>query len=143
MKKIAFLLIAFIPVCLYAQINIWNNPVIQKDCDARIFDKVEILPSLKIAKEDFEDSLSLYLKTKKAFSKNTTIRFRFIVASHSQILGVIKDSGNARKEDVLKKAITDLSSLWLPARQNSYPICAYVHFEIEFLEDKLRIDIVP
>jgi len=145
LKHNIFLLIVLLPTCLFSQSSLWSNvsaskKIMQDDCD-KIFTHVEILPSLKISNEAFEDTLTSYLKAKKAFFKDNKIRFKFVVTNQSKIFDLITDSGDIKEEMIVREAIENFSNLWVPAKQNGHIVCAYVRLEIDIVDDKLHIGI--
>ena len=146
LKRTVLILLVILPTFLFAQSSLWGNDttskrIIQNDCDDKIFTRVENLASLKTSHKTFEDTLASFLKLKKAFPKNGKIRFKFIVTTNSQIFDLEKDSGDIRKEAIVKEAILNFSNLWLPAKQNGRLVCAYVRLEIDIVDDKLDISI--
>jgi len=42
-------------------------------------------------------------------------------------------------ESILKEALLLYSDMWVPARQNSYIVCAYARCEMKFENNKLTI----
>ena len=113
----------------------------QDDCDDKIFTRVENIASLKISNERFEDTLTSYLKAKKAFFNNEKIRFIFIVTTQSKIFDLTTDSGEIKNETIVREAIVNFSNLWAPAKQNGRFVCSYVRLEINIVDDKLHIKI--
>ena len=111
------------------------------DCSDRTFTKIEKIPSLSIPTLAFEDSITIYLKSKNAFYNNETIKFRFVVTCHSEIKRIQKISGNSSNENEMQKAILKFSNVWLPGRQNGYIDNSYVSMEMKIENDKLAISI--
>jgi len=145
LKHNIFLLIVLLPTCLFSQSSLWSSvaaskKIMQDDCD-KIFTRVEILPSLKISNEAFEDTLTSYLKAKNAFFKDNKIRFKFVVTNQSKIFDLITDSGDIKEETTVREAIENFSNLWVPAKQNGHIVCAYVRLEIDIVDDNLHIGI--
>ena len=72
-KKLVLFIVLLFPTWIFSQPREWSNSkfgkVIEKDGGNKVFTKVETLPSLKISKEAYEDSLAAYLKLNKAFFK--------------------------------------------------------------------------
>ena len=50
--------------------------------------------------------------------------------------------GNFEKEKKLRDAILKFSNLWKPATQNGYDVCAYAHLKVEFVDEKINIEIL-
>ena len=141
--KLLFILIAFLPTSLIGQSIAKNDSsyqrIVQEECDDRVYTKMEVLPSLKIKKEAFEDTLASYLKAKMTFEGSSVVKYRFVVTTNSHILDIQKESGDVANEIIVKEAMVYLSDLWLPAKQNNHNVCAYVRIEIFFQKDKLKV----
>jgi len=131
---------------LFAQNLPGNDPALkqkfQHDCGGKIFTKVETLPSFKISKKAFEDSLTSFLKGQNAFSFNRKFKFRFIVTSKSEIFNLEKEEGNINNENFTKEAIMKFSYFWLPAKQNGNIVCYCVRLELEIKSKKLHVVII-
>jgi len=127
--------ISLIPFCSFAQ------TIIPDECDDKLFTRVENIASIKSSKEAFEDSLTAFLQSKKAFRDKDRIKFRFIVTTRSNIFELEKESGAWKKENVVREAIIKYSSLWKPAVQNGRNVCSYVMLELNIEGDKLHISI--
>ena len=142
-KNILFALIVLIPTCLSAQSTSYNDATakkrIESECDGKMFTRVEQLPSFKISKQAFEDTLSQYLKSKNAFYTNKKITFMFVLTKRAEMLELEYISGNTPKENTLSQAFLYYSRLWLPPIQNGHPVCAYVKCDLEFKDDKLSV----
>ncbi len=145
-RYIVLSLILLSPTLTFAQSYISAdsaNKIIMNggDCSDRTFTRVEKIPSLKIPKQSFEDTLTLFLKSKKAFHNNQTIVFNFVVDCHAEIHNMQKLYGSVSDEKTIREAILKFSGLWLPARQNNYIVSSYVTLKMGFTDDKLNIDI--
>ncbi len=143
---IVFLLVSS-PVFLKAQPSLFGNDsasrkIMENDCDGKIFTRVEHIPSLKISIQEFEDSLTSLLKSKKAFHKTDRIIFKFIITTKSQMFELSREYGEIKKENIVKEAIQSFSNLWLPAIQNGRAVCSYVRLDMTIQEDKLNIKVV-
>src|SRR6476659_6162347 len=73
-KRTFLLLLIILPTFLFAQATLWGNDttskrIMKNDCDDKIFTRVESLASLRTSNETFEDTLTSFLKLKKAFPK--------------------------------------------------------------------------
>jgi hypothetical protein len=135
--KIIILLISVCPIFAFSQTYISAdsaNKIIMNggDCDDRTFTKIETLPSLKISREEFVDSISKYLKSGWTSFEDGTIKLRFIVDCHSNIKDLKSISGDISEAAALKTAIIKLSHLWLPGRQRNYRQSSYVVLTFEF-----------
>ena len=119
--------------------NIWE--IIANDCDGKMFTRVEELPSFKISKTAFEDTLSLYLKANNAFYTNKKFTFLFVLTTRSQILDLVYLPGNAPEENTLYAAFLNHSRFWVPAKQNGHLVCAYVKCDLEFKDNRLSVRI--
>ena len=133
------------PLNTFAQ-SLWSRDtaserVMQNECDDKVFTKVENTASLNIPATDFGDTLYSFLKSKKVFLDKTKIKFRFIVTTRSQIFDITKESGEFRKEGIVKEALLKFSSYWNPATQNGHKVCSYVRFEMSIKDEKLQIAI--
>ena len=113
-----------------------------KVCNDKVFTQVDILPDLKNGKAAFEDSLTGYLKKKNALPKSGNVTYTFIITMQSKILDIKKVEGDVKYEDRVKEALISIPDIWIPANQNSHPVCAYVGLNIEFSENKLKVKIV-
>jgi hypothetical protein len=145
LKKIGTLFLFLLPTVLFAQTIIYSDANSQRkkqtQCDNRIFTKSEEMPSLKISKEAFEDTLAVRLKSNGISISNGTIKYRFIVTTQSEIVDITVDSGDESKNKKLSAIILDLEDLWNPAKQNSFPVCAYVNVEVRFIDTKLKVNL--
>lgn len=56
------------------------------DCEGKIFTKSQELPTFKISKQAFEDSLTLYLKANQAFDTTAKFSLFFLLTKKSKIL---------------------------------------------------------
>ena len=143
--KLTLFLILFFPASIFAQTSSDSDfdKIVERDCDGKRFTKTEVLPSLKISNEAYEDSLMLYLRSKNVIIKNSLAPFRFFLTSNSQILG-IRLGINKPSPDmwILRDAILHFGDLWKPAVQNSHIVCAYVTVMIVFKGDKIDVDIL-
>ena len=111
------------------------------DCSDRTYTKVQTLPALKVSKEEYADTLGVYLKSHKAFPKNGTVEFRFIVTCHGEIRSVQCNTADLRNKAVFEKAILLYSTFWLPARQNGFIVNSYVSLALDFDKNPLDIKI--
>jgi len=150
MRSSALFLIVFfflglvLPNLSFAQNSIWdskNKKTLAEDCDDRVFEKVETLPSVSISLDAYADSLSSFLKRRQINLKRKKAILSFIVTSHSEIFDLKFISPILDKEDDLEAAFLGFSNLWLPAKQNSHIVCSYVKLELSFTKDKLGIRI--
>jgi hypothetical protein len=145
-KKAGSLFLLLFPTLLFAQTIIYSDLATsqrkkQTQCGNRIFTKSEEMPSLKISKEAFEDSLMTKLKSNGISISNGRINYKFIVTTQSEIVDVTVDSPDPTKNKKLSDTIEQLAGLWNPAKQNSFPVCAYAKLEIIFTDSKLKVDI--
>ena len=146
LKYILSFLLAASPICLKAQASLWSNDpaaklVMKNDCDGKVFNKVEILPSIKAGNAAFEDTLAYILKAKNAFDRTDKVVFKFIITGRSQIFDLARESGEIEEEKIVKESLINLSALWLPALQNGRPVCSNVRIEINIKKGKLHINI--
>src|SRR4029078_11290713 len=88
--KLMGILIGLIPNFLLAQSptdsKAADNTIIYEECEGPQFTKTEILPSFKIPKEAFEDSIYSYLKAKDILIKNQKITLRLLLTTKLQVL---------------------------------------------------------
>jgi len=146
LKRLLIVPILFFPIFLFAQGTLISDDasrtIIERECNDKLFIKVEQLPSLKIAKEAFEDTLVSELKSRNFSLINSKITYTFLVTSKSEILNISIESGDISKEKILRQTLSQLSSLWAPAQQNGRIVCAYVRLKMDFNDSKLHIDIM-
>ena len=140
--KIILLLLTVCPIFVFSQSYISAdsaNKIIMNggDCDDRTFTKIETLPSLKISKQAFIDSISIYLKSNGVPIEDGTIKLLFVVDCHSKISNIQRLSGHNSDVSSLKNAVLKSSSFWLPGRQNSYIASSYVSLEMKFKNNTL------
>lgn len=142
-KKLCFTFVILLPMYSFAQYfsnaDSTEQRIISEDCDDKIFNKVEILPSLKKGAKNFEDTLSYYLKVCNAFKNDSRATFRFLVTTSSHIFDIKKEVGNFQNEALLKEILISHSSMWKTAVQNDRQVCAYISLEIEILNEVLTI----
>lgn len=134
------------PAVLFAQTIIYSDVAAsqrkkQTQCDNRIFTKSEEMPSLKISKEAFEDSLMAKLKSNGILISNGRINYKFIVTTQSEIVDISVDSPDPTKNKKLSDTIEQLAGLLNPAKQNSFTVCAYAKLEVIFTDSKLKVNI--
>jgi hypothetical protein len=144
--KFVFLLLVLSPMFAFSQTSpeadSANKLILNgQDCTDRTYTKVQTLPALKISTEEYADTLGSYLKSNKAFPKNTTVEFKFIVTCHGEIHSLHCHPSDVGKKEILEKAILQYSSLWLPARQNGYIVNSYVTLTLAFDKNTLGIEI--
>ena len=132
-KKILLFLFSLSPVALFAQSAF-------SDCEM-VFKTVQHFPSLKISTEAFEDTLLTELKSKKFPLKDNEIIYKFVVTTGSKIDELTVDSGSVAREKVLEEAILHFAELWKPATQNGYEVCSYVKLKVQFVANKISIEI--
>lgn len=106
--------------------------------DYRTFTKIETIPSLKISKQTFIDSISMYLNSSGTSFGNGTIKLFFVVDSHSKIDNIQKISGDITDNAPLKAAVLKFSDFWLPGRQHNYIASSYVQLEMKFKNNILE-----
>ena len=124
------------PFTLLAQENI--DSATKRKCDGgKYFVKVEVMPSLKDGNKVFEDSLTSYLREKRAFKNFANIELEFIVTKDSD-LDAIKIIGDDENKETLKESFLHFSYMWKPATQNHYVVCSYVKLKIQIENNKLR-----
>jgi hypothetical protein len=147
LKYLFLFLLASSPAFLKAQPSLFGNDstskkIMENDCDEKVFTRVEQIPSLKISIQEFEDSLTSLLKSKKAFYKTDRIIFKFIITTKSQMFELSREYGEIKKENIVKESLQSFSNLWLPAIQNGRAVCSYVRLDMTIQEDKLYIKVV-
>ncbi len=140
-KAFCTLITIFITGILSAQTDSGSDEA-YKVCDDRVFTRVEKLPDFKNGKAAFEDTLTGHLKKKNALPKSGNITYTFIVTMQSKLFDIKKVEGDVKYEDNVKAALISIPIKWIPANQNSHPVCAYVGLTIEFSENKLSVKIV-
>jgi|GEM_PF-4435076 hypothetical protein len=137
-----FLLISSFPILTFSQTYISAdsaNKLIMNggDCSDRTYIKVEILPSLKISKQTFIDSISTYFKLKGESFENGKVILGFIVNCHSKISDMDKIAGDIGDVTTLEAAILNFSDFWLPARQSNYIVSSHLSLEMLFKNNML------
>ena len=140
--KFVLLLFVVCPIFAFSQSYISAdsaNKIIMNggDCSDRTFTKVEKLPSLRISKQAFGDSIVTYLIAKGISVEEGTILLQFVVNCHSQIKDIEILSSNLSYDRTLKESLLKYSGLWLPARQNDYIVNSYVLLKMKFEGNKL------
>jgi hypothetical protein len=144
--KLVFLALVLSPMIAFSQTSPGadsaNKLILNgQDCTDRFFTKVQVLPALKVSKVEYADTLGAFLKSNKAFPRNGTVEFKFIVTCHGEIRDMRCNTADVRKKDVFEKAILLYSTLWIPARQNGYIVNSYVILTLEFDNNTLGIEI--
>jgi hypothetical protein len=144
--KLVFLVLFFLPTFAFSQsspgADSANKLILNgRDCTDRTFTKVETLPALRVSKEEYADTLGTYLKSHKAFPRNSTVAFRFIVTCHGEIRSIQCKTLNISEVDEFKKAILLYSNFWLPARQNGYIVNSYVTLTMATDKNMLGVEI--
>jgi len=143
-RKFILIVSLQLPTFVFSQTDIWSQKykeTFKNDCDHKVFDKVEEIPSLKVSREAYADSLTFFLREKMSQFRYQKFIFSCIVTSRSEIFNLRMLAGNFDDEGVFETAILNYSDLWLPARQNSHIVCSYVKLEMEFTKAKLNIRI--
>ena len=115
--------------------------IMESDCGEVLFSKYEQLPSFKISKEAFEDSMTVYLKANNAFDPTMKFQGQFILTKKSQILDFGRFRGSVPPSH-FQAGLLRFSKLWLPARNNDVEICAIVRTEFEVKDDRLIVTLV-
>lgn len=144
LQRLFLILWVLIPFVVSAQSIQHGTPeyerIVKDDCDGKIFTKSEELPSFKISKQAFEDSLTLYLKANQAFEANAKYSLQFVLTRESHILDLQKLRGAVPSPGVIK-AFLQSSKLWFPAKQNGREVCAFVKCNVEVKEERLSVRI--
>ena len=146
LKKLHCIFFLFIPTLIFAQSSYLSDSafhkIIEKDCDDKEFTKTEVLPSLKISREAYGDSIKLYLNSRNIIIGNRLAIFKFFLTKDCQILhikGMIPSP--PPNLEFVRDAILHFSDLWNPAVQNSHIVCSYITLQLEFRDDKINISI--
>jgi hypothetical protein len=142
-KKLVTIIASLLPLLAFSQSNIWdpkNRDTLEEHCDGKVFDKVEVLPSLSVSAAAYGDSLNIFLRQRGLDLRGKTVKVSFIVTSRSKIFNLTTLYPDLDEKEDLKAAILNFSNLWIPARQNSHIVCSYVNVEMSFTK-KLRIRI--
>ncbi len=145
MKKILLLPVIVLPLSVFSQDLLDNNQasklLFQNECNGMVFTKIETLPSFKISKSAFEDSLTWFLKDRKAYV-NSRILLSFIVTKNGKIFNIKKLVGEGIRDQVLEESLQKFSDMWLPAKQNGNTACSYVKLWIEIKRKKLQVSVM-
>jgi hypothetical protein len=143
--KIYFILIVLFPACGFGQPaakpDSAEQRIIREDCDDKVFTKVEILPSLKKGIRNFEDTLTVCLKSVNALKNGTQVTYKFLLTASSHIFDLEKETGEVQNEAAVKAILLSHSFMWKTAIQNGRQVCAYVRLEIEISNDKLTVNV--
>ena len=141
--KLMCILIGLIPNLLFAQSptdsRAADNTIIYEECEGPQFTKTEILPSFKIPKEAFEDSIYSYLKAKDILIKNQKITLSLLLTTKLQVLDAGGKTHELKHQKDILEAIFHYAHLWVPAIQNNRKVCSIVYLKIEFTEDNLNV----
>jgi hypothetical protein len=135
LQRLVFILLVLAPMLVAGQ----SSPADRSDCD-KTFTKSEELPSLKVSKQAFEDSLTACLKANQAFDAGGKFVLQFVLTKESRMLELEKIGGSNPTPGFMK-CFGQFSQLWVPAVQNKRPVCAYVKCEIEVKQDRLSVRI--
>ena len=111
-------------------------------CDNKFFEKCEIPVDFKYGKKSMEDSMTSYLKGNDFQFDSGRAIFMFIVAKNSKIYDVRKISGSIADESNIIKALQQTANLWTVGKQNSYLICSYVRLEVEFIDNRVKVNLI-
>lgn len=143
LQRLISILLVLIPVLGTAQSITRGNPeyegIVKNDCQP-VFTKTEELPTFKISKQAFEDSLTVYLKANHAFNTRGKFTLQFLLTRKSQILDLTPIRGSL-PNDIFTKAFLHYSKLWLPAKQNYREVCAFVKCAIQIKQEKLIVKV--
>jgi hypothetical protein len=144
--KLMFLLLIVSPMFSFSQTSpaadSANKLILNgQDCTDRTYTKVQTLPSLKVSNKEYADTLGAYLTSHKAFPRNRTVQFKFIVTCHGELKSIECNTEDVRNKEVFVKAVLLYSTLWLPARQNGYIVNSYVRLELECNKNALEVEI--
>lgn len=142
--KLVLTICLLLPTFLFSQTDIWDSKskrVLEDDCDEKVFERVEEIPTLKVSNDNYADSIISFLKQRQITLINKKVVFAFIVTSKSEIFNFrlflrTMDMGDVEQ---VEDAILKYHDLWMPARQNSHIVCSYVKLQLEFTKDKLNI----
>ena len=115
------------------------DEIVKNDCQ-RVFTRTEVLPTFKISKQAFEDSLTGYLRANHAFKTRGKFTLQFLLTKKSQILDLTRTHGSL-PNDVFTKAFLHYSKLWLPAKQNYHEVCAFVKCTVQIKQDRLTVTV--
>ena len=141
--KLMGILIGLIPNFLFAQSatdsKAADNTIIYEECEGPQFTKTEILPSFKIPKEAFEDSIYSYLKVKDILIRSQKITLRLLLTAKEHILDAGSKSHELKHQKDILEAVFHYAHLWVPAIQNNRKVCSIVYLKMEFTEDRLNV----
>lgn len=142
-SMIVFLFIIFSSVKIFAQSPVIKSEtipdtILEKECDDKMFTRVEITASLKIPVESFQDTLSALLKAEKVIFVTEKVSYMFLLTTQNKIFNFNRLSGKLENEDRLRQVILNVSHLWNPAIQNGSAVCAYTRIEIINKDGKIQ-----
>jgi hypothetical protein len=147
-KKLLMVFISIVPLGCIAQRSLWSTDtasqrILHDDCHGLVFEHTDQTASLNTPMTDFEDTLQSYLQAKGAVRAGNKIRFKFIVTTRSQIFDITKEAGKIKKEEIVREALQNFSSVWNPAVQNGRNVCSYVQVDLVVQDKRLHIAITP
>ena len=142
MKKLYLLLFSLLPVFAFTQSEYISDSIVTADCNSKLFERVETLPSIKGGETALSDSLSAFLKRRRVVIKDGKAILGFIVTTKSQIVEIRQLSGNLQMQAVYSEGLRAYSNMWIPAVQNSHKVCDRVRLEVAFADDKITLKIM-
>lgn len=121
--------------------NSYEDSIIDNRCDGRIFTRVEISPSVKNGLLTLEDSLTLYFQTKKILKQDFNVRVHFLITTQSEVVMFepLLGTEDFKHSKIIEDALKYYQNLWIPAKQNSYSVCAFVGLEFKNEDEKLSL----
>lgn len=141
MKMLHLLMYSLMPIFAFAQSEDISDSLVTADCDGKIFERVEKLPSIKGGEAALSDSLSAYLKRHHINIKDGKATFGLLITTKSQISEIRQLSGDFLLESAFKEGLRAYSNMWIPAEQNFRKVCDRVRLEVAFTDDKIKLKI--
>lgn len=146
MKRFFYLVVAIlISTISFSQTtdkDLTDEQILKTLCDNKFFEKCQTPVEFKYDKKTLEDSLTNYLTESNSQLQTGKAIFQFILAKDSMVYSVKQIAGNMVGDSSIIKALRQTAGLWTVGKQNSYLICSYVRLEVEFIDDKVRVNIL-
>jgi hypothetical protein len=143
MRNVFYLIFFFIPTTSFSQtIEDSTKQALKLLCDNKFFEKCETPVNFKYGKQLLTDSLTRYLQRINSPIENGRATFLFILAKNSKVYNVRKISADIAEESNIIRVLQQTGGLWTVGKQNSNFICSYVTLEIEFVDNRVQVNLI-
>jgi hypothetical protein len=139
LKPLQVFLFAIIATSVNAQTSTGTDSTKpNNDCND-IFTLAQQMPTLKIDKAVYEDSLTKYLQSKNVLTDSGHIILQMTISKSGDIINIEQIESSFKNDKVFLDAILAFSNFWTPGKQNNHFVCAYRKLIIGVTRHKISV----